>query len=326
MKRSKKIFALALLVPVLITVACGSGGKQEETAETDTETTETAASEAIGAGTDVNTELDAPDAKASVPLGEALTITTAKMETQPGRNKIYVDIENTAGEDVYIEWLDLAIDGQMISKASGSEFPSWFPDHNSQKIKAGETYQEIFFIDHPDEMYVEYAEMTVESSVSDSDKTQTEPLKVTLSLKDVETVDITDTFDIEKPDTATSKEIYVEEQELYSKDGIVITVTKMEMDKYGGTSLYLELTNNGRPSSMLYYKELYIDDTLLVAGDDIDATMYEEPAYVIYISSKKKDELIREESPEISIVLEYRAEEGGEKFQTPQLTFPVLSK
>lgn len=56
MKRSRKVLALALLVPTLIMAACGSGGEQAETAETSTETAETADLETIGAGADETAE------------------------------------------------------------------------------------------------------------------------------------------------------------------------------------------------------------------------------------------------------------------------------
>ena len=324
MKRSREFLALALLVPTLITAACGSGGEQAETAETGAETTEADASETIGAGADVNTELDAPEAKVSVPLSEALVITATKIETEMGRNRVYVDIENTTGEDVYIEWLDLAIDGQTISKDSGSGSPSWFPDLWSPKIKAGETRQEKFFIDHLDKPYVEYAETSIDATILNSDKTQTEPLKVTISLKDVETVDM---------NIDASKEIYVEEQELYNDDGVIITVTGIE-DGRSGYATELRFQSSG--SKIANFDELYIGDTLMYSitqelrTDGIEVIFEngesEEPSQVfVYIMDEDVQELIREELPEISVV--YRIYDGkGSNVQTPKLTFPILSK
>ena len=61
MKRSKKFLALALLVPTLITAACGSAEEQEEAAETGAETTEADDLETIGAGADETAKPDAPE-------------------------------------------------------------------------------------------------------------------------------------------------------------------------------------------------------------------------------------------------------------------------
>ena len=176
MNRAKKFPALVLLLLAL--TVTGRGNDKEQDASADRE--KTGASDTIGAGADT-----------SVSLGEALVITAAKMETEPGRNKVYVDIENITENDVYIEWLDLTIDGQAASKDSSSKFQYWFPDEWSRKIKAGNTSQEIFYIDHPTVPNIEYAEMLMEATVSDSDKTQTEFLKATISIKDIETVDAT---------------------------------------------------------------------------------------------------------------------------------------
>lgn len=117
-------------------------------------------------------------------------------------------------------------------------------------------------------------------------------------------------------------EVYVEEQELYSKDGVVITLNQLVEERGGGVSLYFESTNNGTPF-MPSLKELYIGDTLLEKDNFVE--IYEVPKFVILISEEKFKQ-IKKELPEISVVFEYRAEAGGELLQTPKLNFPVLSR
>lgn len=266
----KKLTACLLAFAMAFTATgCGNNIEQDIAADTaETEEMEANASDTVGSGTDVNMDLDTEETETSVPLKEALTITASYMESEPGRDILYVDIENTAEKDVTVEWLDLMMDGKAASEDSGSEFESWFPDLWSVEIEAGDTYQEMFYIDHPTVSYAEYAEAAIEATVSDSSKTQTEPLNITISLKDVEIVNA--------ETTVKTSAIHIEEQELYNANSIVVTIPEQTISPSSMPTFHLECQYD----HSLYYSflDLKVDGDLIAEGSHSNADGEIDPA------------------------------------------------
>lgn len=105
MKKYRKLLTcLFALTLAFSAVGCGSSKEQEATAEA--AETGTAASETIASGADMNTELDTEDAassETSPSLADGLIITVTKMEVEIDQNRMYVNVENTTENDIYVE-------------------------------------------------------------------------------------------------------------------------------------------------------------------------------------------------------------------------------
>lgn len=270
-KNTKKLTACLLALALALTTAgCAGSKEQEAAAETpEMEEMEANASDTVGGGTDMNMDLDTEETETSVPLKEALTINVSHMETQPGRNKLYVDIENTTENDITIEWLDFIIDGQTASEDSGSEFWNWFPDHWSHKIKAGDIYQETFFIEHPIE-YTEYVEAVIEATASDS--RQTESLNITISLKDTETIDTSDSLT-----SPTLNLLFVEKQELYNENGIIITLPEQKVGFSDDMHLELHVESGFNSDVNVSFLNVTVNGELISEGSHTNGDTYFHP-------------------------------------------------
>lgn len=329
MKRTKKFFALALLLSALITVGCGNGGEQEAAAETGTGTTEADASETIGAGAGENTELDIPEAGTGdaesagesdgtenaegkrVSSNKDMYIFLTNLELDSSEGTAYLHIVNrTEDRTISIEMDEVWIDGRE---------GGWQSDGIT--LAGGETGDMTVHFSRPNsgDDLQELSECAyIRFGAAAPGLYGKEDAHVSFYVKgDKETAE-----EIDKTMDKTKVEVYVEEQELYSKDGVVITLNQLVDERGGGVSLLFESTINGAPFNPSL-KELYIGSTL-IERDNFEQ-IYEVPKSGILISEEKFKQ-IKEELPEISVVFEYRAEAGGELLQTPKLSFPVLSR
>lgn len=328
MKKSKKFLALALLVPVLITFGCGSSGEQEKAAETGAETAEADASEIVGAGTGENTELDVSEADNDTETEkETETIDFAFIDewiTSIEDNKTELTLIIThhikEAKSVEFTYQDVLLDGVTVEnwEAHGRGADTFTIDPNAfqsfpQTLTLGTN------IDN-------FSELTVHATANFDDGTEPYPFSATFQINELERK-------IEEKAATSSKGIYLEEQELYNDNGVIIIVTGIE-DGRSGYATELRFQSSG--SKIANFDELYIGDTLMYSisqelrTDGIEVIFEngesgESSQVFVYVMNEDVKELIREELPEISVV--YRIYDGkGSNVQTSKLTFPVLSR
>ncbi|MDO5392898.1 MAG: hypothetical protein Q4F24_17675, partial [Eubacteriales bacterium] len=166
-----------------------------------------------------------------IALADALNVTLTGLKTKGDyRLMLYLDVENVSKTTaISIEWTDLSLDNQTVSK------DLWFADHESQKIEAGDTYEEILYIDEPP---TDCKEATIQLNAT-SKSGETESLAFPILLSDVDAMDITPT-DSESAPTEQKTVYFVEEQEVYNENGIRITIPEQNIS--GSVDFTIECT------------------------------------------------------------------------------------
>lgn len=112
------------------------------------------------------------------------------------------------------------MDNQTVSSSKDL----WFADHESQKIEAGDTYEEILYIDEPP---ADYKEATIKLNAT-NESGETESLAFPILLSDVDALDITPT---DSAPTEQQNVYFVEAQEVYNNNGVRVTVPEQELYK-----------------------------------------------------------------------------------------------
>ena len=251
MKRSKKFLALALLVPTLITAACGSGGEQAETAETGAETAETADLETIGAGADgtaepgdkkedSGTEDAKDDNKADgvektegerVLSNKDLYIYLTNLELDDNEGTAYLHLLNrTEDSTISITMEEVRIDGREsewqsdgVTLAGGESGDTVIrfskPDFGGEEKTLSECAYIKFGADAPGLFGKEDAHV---SFYVKGDKETAEAM------------------DKAAAETVTSDEISIEAQELYNADGISVFVPEQTVRDDDVLYVYIE--------------------------------------------------------------------------------------
>lgn len=228
-KSIKKTAACLLAFALALTaIGCGSGREQEATTET-AETTETGAdaSETIGAGTAKNTELDMPK---------------TEEDTKPAEKKRLEDFEFTLPWITSIENDKTELTISII--------------HHLKEVKSVEfTYQNVLldnntvenweahtpgggdqntFTTNPNTGFLqiltlgvnmkEFSEITIQATANFNDGTDPYPFSVTYQISEIE---------MQLPENSSAPPmIFIEEQELYNANGIVVTVPEQKQDLY----------------------------------------------------------------------------------------------
>lgn len=216
MRNMKKLLAAMLALTMLVSVT-GCSGSEKAASEPSTENFEASAevknseTEAVG------------NVEKKIALADALNVTLTGLKTKGDyRLMLYLDVENVSKTTaISIEWTDLSLDNQTISK------DLWFADHESQKIEAGDTYEEILYIDEPP---ADCKEATIQLNAT-SKSGETESLAIPILLSDVDAMDITPT-DSESAPTEQKTIYFVEEQEVYNENGIRITIPEQNISGY----------------------------------------------------------------------------------------------
>lgn len=254
MKRTKKFLALTLLLSALITVGCGSGGEQETAAETP----ETDASETIGAGTGENTELDVPEADSDTETGKETETTDFSFidewitSIEDNKTELTLIIAHHIKEAKSVEFTyqDVLLDGAAAVnwEAHGLGADTFTIDPNAfqsfpQTLVLGTNIDD-------------YSELTVHAVANFDDGTEPYPFSATFQINEMER-------NIEEKAPA-SAEIYIEEQELYNANGIVITLPEQKLDPSKEPQIHFE--NNTEVTIYLSYMNLTVDGELIREG------------------------------------------------------------
>lgn len=274
MKRTKKFLALALLLSALITVGCGSGGEQEAAAGTSG--TEAGTSEMIGAGTGENTELDVPEAGTGdaesdgksdgtentdgerVSSNKDMYIFLTNLELDGSKGTAYLHIVNRTEDSTISVTIDeVRIDGRE------SEWQS-----DGITVAGGETGDMAVHFSKPDsgDDLQELSECAyIRFGAAAPGLYGKEDAHVSFYVKgDKEIAE-----EIDKTMSKTKIEVYVEEQELYNANGIVITIPEQTISPSTYPTFHLECQYDHG----LYYSflDLKVDGELIAKGSHSNA-------------------------------------------------------
>lgn len=329
MKRAKIFPALVLLLFALTVTGCGNGKEQED----------------IGSGQSAGTEPGMEDAKADAtgePEGDMvlrhnkLYIYLTNLETGDEEGTAHLRMVNrTEDSDISITIEKVRIDGWESE---------WQTDEGGAiTLAGGETKDAAVRFSRPDagDDVTKLSECAyIRFEIVGSGLSENGDIHADVYVKGDK--DIAETISLEQ-----NRKPAVEEQEIYNDNGIVITVTGMNITEgeRGGVTLFIEFTNNGKIAFSPYVKELYVGDTLvrtytdaLSENKDAEIKNYvtttsggstmpgEAGAGEIAIVGEEMAQLVKEELPVISVVFEFRVEEGGDLIQTPKLPIPVVLK
>lgn len=257
MKRSKKFLALALLVPTLITAACGSAEEQEEAAETGAETTEADDLETIGAGADETAKPDAPEENSGTETIEKPEATDfsfiegwiTSIEEDKTEITLVISHHIKESKSVGFTYQEVLLDGVEAEnwEAHGRGADTFTIDPNAfqsfpQTLVLGTN------IDN-------YSELTVHATANFEDGTEPYPFSATFRISEMERKIE------EKVVTVTSDEISIEAQELYNADGIVVTVPEQTVSDKDYFLLHIE--NNTDGTAHFYTDKVTVNGALL---------------------------------------------------------------
>lgn len=330
MNRAKKLFALALLLLAFTVTGCGNDKEQDAAADR----AETGASDTISAGGAEGTGLDVSETDADNTAEEKGSTDFAFTDEwitsiEDGKTELTLIITHHIKEAKTVEFTyqEVFLDGVAAEnwEAQGRgataftidpDAPQSFP----QTLTLGANIDD-------------YSELTINATANFDDGTGPYPFSVTYRISELERK-------IEESAATNSGEAYVDEQELYNDNGVIITLTGIEVEEdvegeFGSDRITLTLNYNNINSSLGCY-QVYIGDTLIY--DDawqwenkvgVGCHRDEGTIWVVINGDGLYDQL--SEEMEISIVCGMFNLDSGQKDEfgkvlTPKLTIPIVIK
>lgn len=280
-----------------------------------------------------------------------LTITPVKMELEYEEDRLYLDLENTTDEDLYVEWTRV----MFTEKAEDAGKSGMVSDPGEETccIKAHDVHQEVFTLStctmpptyEEAWQYTYYAVATAVGTVTNADKSLSEKIDFTFPIgKD----------DIESAEMSEPKanSVHFEEQEFYNDGTVLFTVPEQTVEPgYSSESTqtpdgnihyernpYYKITvhyeNNSDDTGMWYGYALVDGKVNGVAPqpDAMDSANFLKGNYLQLISrqSSDKDILIKDElqvpfndgedSGEITFTLSLKVKDTDEVFSETPVT------
>ena len=179
-------------------------------------------------GTKQKEEETASGQESSVTVG-GLTITPAKMELEYEEDRLYLDLENTTDEDLYVEWTRV----MFTEKAEDAGKSGMVSDPGEETccIKAHDVHQEVFSLTTctlpPSEeeawQYTYFAVATAVGTVTNADKSLSEEVDFTFPVGegDIEMVEMSE---------PKANSVHFEEQEFYNDGTVLFTVPEQTVE------------------------------------------------------------------------------------------------
>lgn len=259
-RKSRRLLACLLALALSCAVAgCGNSndGKGQEagsTPETDPQT-----SEPIGAGADVDTELNTePNQEAEEPLQCIDNVVVS--ESGDSTSTICPTISNFAEKSVEASLLGFLLDGVAIDDWHVSEnMPpeTYDPETVSFTLDPG-TGRNLPIVLNVN--IYDYTELTVQASVTSADGKEQIPLSATFL-----TSELLKPEDMEVASTGSSDPVmHIEAQELYNADGIVVTVPEQTLQYSYEPEIHLENSNGF--DLYISFMSLTVDGNLIQEG------------------------------------------------------------
>lgn len=257
-----------------------------------------------------------------------LAITPAKVELGKKENKLYLDLENTTDEDIYVEWRRVLFAFEEEKDRSGV---SSMPGEETCYIKAHDVHQEVFTV-LVSKAYTPYAKTTVMMTVMNADKSLSEKMEITLPIgkDDVETVEMSE---------PKANSVHFEEQEFYNDGTLLFTLPEQTVEpKYydnvaeGRENPHYEVKihyENNSDDTGMWYNYAFLDAKINGVAPQPDALSWGDflsDHYLQLISGQNSDKRVEinndfqvpfntgEDSGEITFTLSLKVKDTDEVF------------
>ena len=295
----------------------------------------------IGNGSDVVTDLggtaedgtepeEAASGQESSATVAGLTIIPAKVELGQDENKLYLDLENTTDEDLYVEWRRVLFAFEEEKDRSGV---SSTPGEETCYIKAHDVHQEVFTV-LVTKAYTPYAKTTVMMTVMNADKSLSEKMEITLPIgkNDVETVEMSE---------PKANSVYFEEQEFYNDGTLLFTLPEQTVEPVYYTErdnphyeVKIHYENNSDDTS-IWYNYAFLDAKINGVAPQPDALSWGDflsDHYLQLISGQNSDKRVEidndfqvpfntgEDSGEITFTLSLKVKDTDEVLSETPVT------